>query len=181
MENLNGKKKTMGRRKIEIKKIEKKSSLQVAFTKRRGGLFRKASEIAVYCGAEMAILVQSPGGKLFSYGQPSVRAVVDRVDPTPATEAGRIPCEYEGRVQYEEAKRKLETEVRIAAEREIEAGLWWEEPDEGLELHQLEELLKSLEDFCGEVAERLSVYPPQLSLPQTSSSIHNYYTFISKN
>ncbi|KAG6429911.1 hypothetical protein SASPL_107968 [Salvia splendens] len=51
--------KTLGRRKIPMRKIENKSSLQVACTKRRGGLFRKATKLSILCGAEVAILVQS--------------------------------------------------------------------------------------------------------------------------
>ncbi|XP_042006617.1 MADS-box transcription factor 51-like [Salvia splendens] len=75
-----------------MKKIEKKSSLQVAFTKRRGGLFRKATELAVLCGVEIAILVKSPAGKLYSFGHPSVEALINRA---PA----QIRREYEGRDQ----------------------------------------------------------------------------------
>ncbi|XP_042008891.1 agamous-like MADS-box protein AGL28 [Salvia splendens] len=77
-------KKTLGRRKIPIKKIEKKSCLQVAFTKRRGGLFRKATELSVLCGLEIAILVKSPAGKLYSFGHPSVDALINRAAPSPA-------------------------------------------------------------------------------------------------
>ncbi|EPS64141.1 hypothetical protein M569_10640, partial [Genlisea aurea] len=69
-------KKTLGRRKIEIRKIEKKQNRQVTFTKRRMGLFRKASEIGVLCGAEMAILVRSPAGKIFAFGNPSPDSVI---------------------------------------------------------------------------------------------------------
>ncbi|XP_042003774.1 MADS-box protein FLOWERING LOCUS C-like [Salvia splendens] len=77
MENSNGTK-TPGRRKIPMRKIENKSSLQVAFTKRRGRLFRKATELSILCGAEVAILVQSPAQKLYAFGHP---ALIDRIDP----------------------------------------------------------------------------------------------------
>ncbi|KAL0407485.1 UNVERIFIED_CONTAM: Agamous-like MADS-box protein [Sesamum latifolium] len=75
---VNSSKKTMGRRKIEMKKIEKKTNLQVTFSKRRTGLFKKAGELSVLCGAEIAILVQSPAGKIFSFGNPSVESVLGR-------------------------------------------------------------------------------------------------------
>ncbi|KAG6430195.1 hypothetical protein SASPL_108257 [Salvia splendens] len=77
MENSNDTK-TLGRRKIPMRKIENKLSLQVAFTKRRGGLFRKATELSILCGAEVAILVQSPAQKLYAFGHP---ALIDRIDP----------------------------------------------------------------------------------------------------
>ncbi|CAO2837613.1 unnamed protein product [Amaranthus hypochondriacus] len=68
----------MGRRKIEMKKIENSSTRLVAFSKRRTGLFKKANEISTLCGAEVAIIVFSPGGKAFSFGQPSVEKVLQQ-------------------------------------------------------------------------------------------------------
>lgn len=44
-----------GRQKIDMVKIENKTNLQVTFSKRRAGLFKKASElISTLCGAESA-------------------------------------------------------------------------------------------------------------------------------
>ncbi|KAG0455093.1 hypothetical protein HPP92_024385 [Vanilla planifolia] len=68
-----------GRQKIEIKPIQKEEARQVCFTKRRQGLFKKASELCVLCGAEVAVVVFSPAGKLFSYGHPSVDDVHRRL------------------------------------------------------------------------------------------------------
>ncbi|KAL2895795.1 Agamous-like MADS-box protein AGL29 [Bienertia sinuspersici] len=68
----------MGRRKVEMKKIESSSSRLVTFSKRRSGLFKKANEISTLCGAEVAVIVFSPGGKPFSFGQPNLEKVVNR-------------------------------------------------------------------------------------------------------
>ncbi|KAL6201238.1 hypothetical protein ACLB2K_024953 [Fragaria x ananassa] len=68
----------MGRRKIEMKRVMDNNSRQVTFSKRRTGLFKKAHEIATLCGAEVAIVVFSPGGKPFSFGHPNVDSVADR-------------------------------------------------------------------------------------------------------
>ncbi|KAF5736313.1 agamous-like MADS-box protein AGL62-like [Tripterygium wilfordii] len=68
----------MGRRKIEIKMVKDSNTRQVTFSKRRTGLFKKANELATLCGAEIAIIVFSPGGKPFSFGQPNVEVVTDR-------------------------------------------------------------------------------------------------------
>lgn len=57
----------MGRGKIEIKKIENTTSRQVTFSKRRGGLLKKAHELAVLCDAEVALVIFSSTGKLFEY------------------------------------------------------------------------------------------------------------------
>ncbi|KAF7127889.1 hypothetical protein RHSIM_Rhsim11G0149200 [Rhododendron simsii] len=53
------KKPSMGRQKIKIAKIEIKNHLQVTFSKRRSGLFKKASELCTLCGVEIAILKPS--------------------------------------------------------------------------------------------------------------------------
>jgi len=67
-----------GRQKLEMVKIANESNLMVTFSKRRSGLFKKASEISTLCGAEVAIIVFSPGKKVFSFGHPSVEKVVER-------------------------------------------------------------------------------------------------------
>ncbi|KAM3352466.1 hypothetical protein ACQJBY_023990 [Aegilops geniculata] len=67
-----------GRQKIAIRRIEKKGARQVCFAKRRQGLFNKANELAVMCGAQVAAVTFSDGGKAFSFGHPSAEAVVDR-------------------------------------------------------------------------------------------------------
>lgn len=69
---------TGGRRKIPIRKISDKQALQVTFSKRRKGLFKKASEISVLCGAQVGSIVFSPGGKPYTFGSPSLDHVIDR-------------------------------------------------------------------------------------------------------
>ncbi|KAK6157776.1 hypothetical protein DH2020_012024 [Rehmannia glutinosa] len=46
----------MGRGKVELKRIENKINRQVTFSKRRGGLLKKAHEISVLCDAEVALI-----------------------------------------------------------------------------------------------------------------------------
>ncbi|CAH8353717.1 unnamed protein product [Eruca vesicaria subsp. sativa] len=57
----------MGRKKLEIKRIENKSSRQVTFSKRRSGLIEKARQLSVLCDASVALLVVSASGKLYSF------------------------------------------------------------------------------------------------------------------
>ncbi|VVB18082.1 unnamed protein product [Arabis nemorensis] len=52
----------MGRRKVEIKRIEKKSSRQVTFSKRRNGLIEEARHLSILF---VAVLVVSASGKLY--------------------------------------------------------------------------------------------------------------------
>nr|GEW22468.1 agamous-like MADS-box protein AGL62 [Tanacetum cinerariifolium] len=75
---INIKKKTTGRKRIEIKKIEKNNSLQVTFSKRRTGLFKKASELCVLTGAQVTIFVKSSADRMYVSGQPHVDALIEK-------------------------------------------------------------------------------------------------------
>ncbi|RYR35730.1 hypothetical protein Ahy_A10g050853 [Arachis hypogaea] len=67
----------MTKHKIEIKKIENIAARQVAFSKRRRSLFKKAGELSTLCDAEVALLVFSATGKLFQHSSSSVEQVVE--------------------------------------------------------------------------------------------------------
>ena len=71
-------KKTRGKQKIEMKKIDKEVDRLVTFSKRRSGINKKASELVTLCGAEVGVVVFSPAGKPFSFGHPSVESVANR-------------------------------------------------------------------------------------------------------
>ncbi|KAL8467609.1 hypothetical protein ACS0TY_031015 [Phlomoides rotata] len=74
----NDQRKGKGRQKMKMEKIEKESNLQVTFSKRRFGLFKKASELSTLCGAESALVVFTPSGKAHSYGNPNFEIVENR-------------------------------------------------------------------------------------------------------
>ncbi|XP_071722967.1 agamous-like MADS-box protein AGL62 [Rutidosis leptorrhynchoides] len=70
--------KSKGRKKIKIKKITNESNLKVTFSKRRFGVFKKASELCTLCAAQICIIAFSPGKKVFSFGHPNVGEILDR-------------------------------------------------------------------------------------------------------
>ncbi|KAG0144562.1 hypothetical protein CROQUDRAFT_47204 [Cronartium quercuum f. sp. fusiforme G11] len=55
----------MGRRKIEIAPIVDDRNRSVTFLKRKNGLMKKAYELGVLCGAEVAVIVFAGNGKLY--------------------------------------------------------------------------------------------------------------------
>ncbi|XP_022155748.1 agamous-like MADS-box protein AGL62 [Momordica charantia] len=186
-------KKTQGRQKIEIKKLEKKSSKQVTFSKRRTGLFKKASELSVLCGAEVAIIVFSPNDKVFCFGHPNVDLLLDRfltgnsAPPKPAE--SYVPVAQLNR-EFADAVRELEAEKRRAAEviRAAEewrsgGGFWWEEEIEGMRVEELKEFRSALQDLRAKVAERVEKLTaariggpplPALPPPPATSSFQNH-------
>ncbi|KAL1215474.1 Agamous-like MADS-box protein AGL31 [Cardamine amara subsp. amara] len=71
----------MGRRKVEIKRIENKSSRQVTFSKRRNGLIEKARQLSILCESSVAVLVVSASGKLYnSNAGDNMSNIIDRYD-----------------------------------------------------------------------------------------------------
>ncbi|MCD9641013.1 MADS-box transcription factor 21 [Datura stramonium] len=57
----------MGRKKVEIKRIEDKNCRQVAFCKRRKGLLKKAKELSILCDVDVAVVIISNRGKLHEF------------------------------------------------------------------------------------------------------------------
>ncbi|PKU78390.1 Agamous-like MADS-box protein AGL61 [Dendrobium catenatum] len=108
METLNKKKRSSrGRQKIDIKKIANEAARQVAFTKRRQGVMKKASELSILCGVEFAIVAFSPAGKPFSLGHPSVESIVARFLDHGNVAAGQAqqPAEWQLNLQCAYAPR----------------------------------------------------------------------------
>ncbi|GAB2296906.1 hypothetical protein Dimus_031008 [Dionaea muscipula] len=68
-----------GRQKIELKRIENEEDRLITFSKRRSGIYKKATELSTLCGVEIGVLVFSPSGKAFTYGVPCLEVVADRL------------------------------------------------------------------------------------------------------
>ncbi|KAK1369506.1 agamous-like MADS-box protein AGL62 [Heracleum sosnowskyi] len=162
-------KKTQGRKKIEMKKIPKTTNLQVTFSKRRAGLFKKASELCVLTGAEAAVIVQSPGNRVYAFGHPSVDSVVDKYVAGSSSMPEQKPAINEVDVnsacvidkfnqEYIEITKKIEEEKRKnvdVVKKETDDGpFWWEQPIKDLGEEELEEYIASMEVLRNKVIAR---------------------------
>ncbi|PHU10380.1 hypothetical protein BC332_22240 [Capsicum chinense] len=148
-----------GRQRIDIAKMQNESKLQVTFSKRRAGLFKKASELCTLCGAEIAIVIFSPGRKVYSFGHPSVELLVDRFLGTnlpPPNNAGHYNhllvnhrnaglrelnkkvMDMEEIFRMEKARGESILDIRRAN------GGWWEAPINALNLSQLQQLMEAM-------------------------------------
>ncbi|KAK4438014.1 Agamous-like MADS-box protein [Sesamum alatum] len=157
------KKPSMGRQKIKIEKIEVKNHLQVTFSKRRSGLFKKASELCTLCGVEIAIIVFSPAGKVFSFGHPNVESIIDRFlaristapnshDPFHLIEAQRNASVRELNLQLGQILNEVEVERKRGEDldnmrKTNESHYWWEAPVSKLGLEELEQLRDAMEEL----------------------------------
>ncbi|KAJ1376497.1 hypothetical protein SESBI_49894 [Sesbania bispinosa] len=164
MDMFKQRKKTTGRKKIEIKKLDKDSNKQVTFSKRRAGLFKKASELCILCNVHAAIIVFSPADKLFCFGQPNPETILTRylngnADFEPTKSTGKSVSYEEHNRQYEEAIKTLETEKKNLSEIESLAkvwdrGNWWNEPIDEMGIDQLEQFMISINELRRKLAGR---------------------------
>ncbi|PRQ18975.1 putative transcription factor MADS-type1 family [Rosa chinensis] len=144
----------MGRRKIEIKKINNKAYLKATFSKRRKGLFRKAAELCHMCGAEIAILTVSPGGKFYNFGHPYVDSIIARYcgDETSCTLHENHECvshedddeDLEGGQEKEEGSTDDVDEDEPIHEKSHK--FWWDE-EEPIDPEQREMFSHSLQEL----------------------------------
>ncbi|XP_057748100.1 agamous-like MADS-box protein AGL29 [Arachis stenosperma] len=155
----------MGRRKIEIKMVKDTNTRQVTFSKRRTGLFKKANELSILCGSEVAIVVFSPGNKPYSFAHPTVDAVVakfliqnperrgggdDDEDSSDDNDGGADPDTLDH--LFKETVEQVRVEEKVGAAREkaikevVEGGKKWCEIGELSELkRRVRERLTMLE------------------------------------
>ncbi|KAL7212795.1 hypothetical protein ACSBR2_015472 [Camellia fascicularis] len=157
-----------GRRKIAMTRMSNDSNRMVTFSKRRFGLFKKASELCTLCGVEIAIVVFSPGKKAFSFGHPCVDTVVDcflsRNSPpnSGSLQIDKAHCNANVsnlNLQLTETLDKLEAEKKRGKElnkmrKASRDRCWWEAPVSELGLQQLEQLKVAMEDLKKNVAKQ---------------------------
>ncbi|KEH42867.1 agamous-like MADS-box protein AGL62 [Medicago truncatula] len=174
-------KKSQGRQKIEMKKMSNESNLQVTFSKRRSGLFKKASELCTLCGAYIALIVFSPSDKVFSFGHPDVETIIDRY-------LSQVPPQNNGIWQFIDAHRSVKlhklnvmlTQINDAQgierkreneqsdlRKKKEAQFWWACPIEGMNRVQLQLLKNALLDLKKRIAEHAGMVVNQGTPTQT--------------
>ncbi|XLR02073.1 agamous-like MADS-box protein AGL62 [Arachis ipaensis] len=167
-----GARKSRGRQRIEMKKMSNESNLQVTFSKRRSGLFKKASELCTLCGADVALVVFSPGQKVFSFGHPNVETVMDRY----LSRASTLP-NLSGTLQFIEAHRNanvrdfnsrlMQVNNQLETEKQRSDHLnhfhkvamnqfWWALPIENMSKTQLNQFRAALENLKKSVAQHVN-------------------------
>ncbi|EYU26983.1 hypothetical protein MIMGU_mgv11b022356mg [Erythranthe guttata] len=75
----------MGRKKLEIKRIEDNSARMICFSKRRNGLVKKAKELSALCDVDVAAIFFSKRGKLYEYCNANSCSFILRTPPRNAS------------------------------------------------------------------------------------------------
>ncbi|BFG42240.1 hypothetical protein CerSpe_285140 [Prunus speciosa] len=175
-----------GRQKLQMVKMENETNLQVTFSKRRAGLFKKASELSTLCGTKLGLIVFSPGKKAFCFGHPSIEEVLDKYEGRPS----RQPLNHDMQQIVEACSHatlnELNAELTLVMERiererkrgeeltqllkasQAECGL--EGPVEELDLDKMEILRASLMELRSKVADQAK---QKLAAAKTANLPHN--------
>ncbi|KAH0464636.1 hypothetical protein IEQ34_007422 [Dendrobium chrysotoxum] len=159
------KKRGKGRRKVEIKRIEEETKRQVCFSKRRQGLFKKASELSTLCGVEVAVIVFSPAGKPYFFGQPSVDHVFSRflnVVPNPSDMLLPATTNFSEPMNQDQS----------AGE-----SFWWDIDSHSMgvdELREYQEILAEQQSVVTQAAQQCYVQAPEAAMEQIEALPHTY-------
>jgi MADS-box transcription factor len=141
---------TMGRGKIEIKRIENPTSRQATFSKRRAGLLKKAKELSILCDAEIAVIVFSSSGKVFQYASSDMQLILERYkkgSDQPSQSESHALVEYsDNNENIQLAKLKLQAEQMQLVLRHMMG-----EDLEGLDTEELQQMEEKMELGMGRV------------------------------
>ncbi|KAL9151758.1 hypothetical protein ABFS82_11G072800 [Erythranthe guttata] len=121
----------MGRKKLEIKRIEDNGARMVCFSKRRNGLIKKAKELSVLCDVDVAAIIFSNRGKLFQYcSTDSIEPVLQRYKDEAESSTRSSEAKSNNSITSEELLRDVERELDelsvtdlMLLQKEIEAAI----------------------------------------------------------
>uniref|UniRef100_A0ACD5WZ18 Uncharacterized protein n=1 Tax=Avena sativa TaxID=4498 RepID=A0ACD5WZ18_AVESA len=158
------------KRRTEIRLVKKKTTRQMTFSKRKGGLYNKVAELAVLCRARIAIVVFSESGKAFAIGSPSVDAVLALLDddaPVPAAANDEAEWKAMEALSLEVDKKGAEAKAKAARmtaigkkvlelQEQTGKSFWWEVDPEALgPEEELPLFLKTIERLMANLACRI--------------------------
>ncbi|CAN6982376.1 unnamed protein product [Brassica oleracea var. botrytis] len=160
--------KTKGRQKTKMVKIEKEKNLQVTFCKRKNGLFKKANELCTLCNARVAIILFSPSGKICSFGHTKVETIIDRFEKTDHPDSNIQRNMQLGEIHQNstirglnnrltevmnnlESEQKTSEELKKLRKKSKLPEIWLKESIGGLDLGQAKEFKGKLENLKKQV------------------------------
>ncbi|GFP81641.1 agamous-like mads-box protein agl61 [Phtheirospermum japonicum] len=157
-----------GRQRIPMRLIESQDDLYATFSKRRRGLYKKASEISTLCDADVGLIIFSPTNNPFSFWHPTLESVIGRYrnpnqpldDHTRFVEANTRDTIQYCNMRLDEVldeKEGMKERVKMLNEANMtrEKG-WWEQTSiEDLNKEQVKEWKAQFEDCNAKVKRRI--------------------------
>ncbi|GAU39007.1 hypothetical protein TSUD_378830 [Trifolium subterraneum] len=184
---MSSRRKIPRRQKVEMRKISNERNLQVNFSRRRSGLFKKASELCTLSGARIALIVFSPSEKVFSFGHPNVNTVIDlylsRVQPQNNDITRFIDTQHSANVrqlntELTHINNMLDNEKRrhdqlSHVHKMFEDRYWWACPIDEMNRGELELFKNKLEDLRKRIALHVEMLVIEGPPTQFQSLFHN--------
>ncbi|OWM68225.1 hypothetical protein CDL15_Pgr004707 [Punica granatum] len=128
----------------------------------RAGLFSKATELSLLCGAEVAIITYSPhGNRPYVFGYPSVDATIHRfagvAQATNTTGAFGNPSGDDRLNEYRHQYSDLVLQLEEARKRQKlgQGPRWWEGPTEDQDVEDLKRYIECMEKLTEKAGQRL--------------------------
>ncbi|XP_047339960.1 agamous-like MADS-box protein AGL62 [Impatiens glandulifera] len=145
----------------------KNTDSSLTFSKRKFSAFKKADELSTLCGSELAVVMFSPSGKAFSYGNPSVNSILDQfmvLDPLKTLDPiSHELLEAQNKLRVREIEARIadvEDMLKLEQQRELSLDMtnyakkrWWEQSSEEMsltELHLRKDKIEELKMFFEE-------------------------------
>ncbi|CAH8254832.1 unnamed protein product [Arabidopsis lyrata] len=114
----------MGRRKIEIKRIENSIERKATFLRLRDDIFKKADALEKLCHVEVVVLVISPTNVPYTYGNPCFSDVVEHIqNPSASSKLVSLMKELERIKELEEVLTKRQQRNREKSKRIVDLKL----------------------------------------------------------
>ncbi|KAH6760752.1 hypothetical protein C2S51_017701 [Perilla frutescens var. frutescens] len=156
---------TRGRQKIPMRLIQNQDDLYASFSKRRIGVFKKASELSTLCGADVGVVVFSPTDNPFSFFSPNMESVIDRyMSPEQPLKRSARAIDAHSRARIEELNKRLDQlveekhnlkEVEERFDKSRQRGWWEETAVDALHKDQLGDWIAFFKNFKSEVENQL--------------------------
>ncbi|XP_015081299.1 agamous-like MADS-box protein AGL61 [Solanum pennellii] len=170
----------IGRKRIVIARIQNSKKRQVTFSKRRIGLFKKASELCTLCGAYVAVVIFSSSNKVYSCGHPSAELIVGKFlgENQPGFDAPNSTSLSHQNVNVDEINNELNMLENSLEQQKKHGkalqGLRKELPYEQLNFSDLKkviELLEAADEEFERVASQLMEYDTEFPYQTTGMSL----------
>jgi len=115
----------MGRKKIQIKKIEDERVRKVTFSKRKGGLVKKAMELSLLCDCDIGLIIftPKPDQKLYKYATTRMEQVVQKYRNTQRAVETFNNGDYHNLYEKKGGAKRVDSDDENAGEPVNHAGL----------------------------------------------------------